>query len=85
MYKWIGSSTYQRRDQSGNVYVLHLAEKQPDGQYRPYTVFSNGKTFVGATVPVEVFNAAMALKLKIGDDVRPVWGPRGQVEALDKA
>lgn len=85
MYKYIGTSSFPRRDGSGNLYVVFLAEQQPDGNYRPMTYYSNGRTSVGSFVPVEVYNAVMALKLKIGDDVRPSWGPRGQVEKIEKA
>lgn len=84
MYKWIGSSTYPRRDGSGSVYVIFLAEQQPDGQFRPFSTYSGGRTAVGSFVPVEVYNAAMALKLKLGDDCKPTWGPRGQIESLEK-
>lgn len=85
MYKWIGCGTYQRRDNTGNTYVIYLAEDLPNGQFRPFTVYSNNRTMVGSFVSVEVYNAALGLKLKIGDDVRPSWGPRGQIEGIEKA
>lgn len=85
MYKFIGSSTYPRRDGNGQIYIIFLAESQPDGQYRPMSYFANGRSTVGSFVPVEVYNAVMSKGFKFGDTVKPTWGPRGQVESLDKA
>lgn len=82
MYKWIGSSTFPRKDGKGMNYVIYLAEKQPNGEYRPMANFSNGRTFLGSYVPVEVYNEAHKIGVEYGDDVAPSWGPRGQIEGI---
>lgn len=85
MYKYIGTSTYPRRDGNGQLYIIFLAESQPDGQFRPMSYFSNGRSTVGSFVSVEVYNAVMAKNFKFGDTVNPTWGPRDRIEGLDKA
>lgn len=82
LYKWIGSSTWPRKDGNGAWYVLYLAEKQPDGSYRPMTTFSQRGQSVGSFVDVEVWNAANGLGFAIGDNVLPTFGPRGQIMAV---
>lgn len=85
MYKWIGAVNFPRRDGSGQCYVLHIAELQPDGQYRAYSTQSNGRSMTGCFVPVEVYNHAMALNLKCGDNIKVTWGPHNRIDEVAKA
>lgn len=85
MYKWIGNSAFPRKNGEGKIFVIYLAEQQPDGTFRPLSNYYNGRTSVGSFVAEEVYNAALALKLKFGDDVKPSWGPRAQIALLEKA
>lgn len=79
LYKWIGSSTFPGTDGSA-INLVYLAEKQPDGIYRPCTRRNRqGVSVPGFLVSVEVYNASMQAGFKIGDDVDPEFGANSRL------
>lgn len=83
-YKWVGSSTFpsQSQDQT-SIYLIYLAERQPDGIYRPCTRRKrDGSTGVGFLVSKEVYDSAMAEKFAFGSDVLPEFGANGRILGL---
>lgn len=85
LYRFVGTSTFPRKDGNGAWYILFLDEKQPDGQYRPMMTYSRGNRTAGVFIDLEVYNAVTAAGFKYGEPVLPMFGPNNRILAVTKA